>query len=68
MTRPKNGTDDILIPTTKNCIKLIEQTHTKPQEKLQIKLIKLMATFSFTPSIILSLVSKLISGITSFEV
>ena len=39
MTRPKNETEDLLLSITKNCETLIEQTHTKPQETLEFKVI-----------------------------
>ena len=35
MIRPKNKTEDLLISITKNCEKLIRQTHTKPQQTLE---------------------------------
>ena len=40
MIRPKNETEDLLLSITKNCETLIEQTHTKPQETLEFKMIK----------------------------
>ena len=40
MVRPKNETKDFLLSITKNCEKLIEQTHTKPQETLEFKMNK----------------------------
>ena len=51
MVRPKNGTVIILLSITKNCETLIEQTHTKPQETLEFKLIKPRETFHFIPTI-----------------
>ena len=51
MIRPKNETEDLLLPITKNCEKLIEQTHTKPQETLEFKMIKPRETFHFKPPI-----------------
>ena len=47
MIRPKNETEDLLLSITKNCETLIEQTHTKPQETLEIKMIKPRETFHF---------------------
>ena len=47
MIRPKNETEDLLLSITKNCETLIEQTHTKPQETLEFKMIKSRETFHF---------------------
>ena len=58
---PKNETKDLLLSIIKNSEKLIEQTHTKPHETLEFKLIQLREadsashagsayTFSFTQS------------------
>ena len=38
MVRPKDEREDLLISITKNGQTLIEQTHTKAQEKLNLKL------------------------------
>ena len=51
MIRPKTQTGDLLLPITKNCETLVEQTHTKPQETLEIKMIKPRGTFHFKPQI-----------------
>ena len=51
MIRPKNETEDLLLSITKNCETLIEQTHTKPQETLEFKMIKPRETFQFKPPI-----------------
>ena len=51
MIRPKNQTEDLLLSITKNCETLIEQTHTKPQETLEFKMIKPRETFHFKPPI-----------------
>ena len=51
MIRPKNETEDLLLSITKNCETLIEQTHTKPQETLEFKMIKPRETFHFKPPI-----------------
>ena len=34
MIQPKNETEDLLFPSTKNCQTLIEQTHRKAEESL----------------------------------
>ena len=49
--RPKNETGDLLLSFTKNCEKLIEQTHRKPEETLEYKLTKSRETFHFNPPI-----------------
>ena len=51
MIRPENETEDLLLSITKNCETLIEQTHTKPQETLELKLNKPRETFHFNPPI-----------------
>ena len=49
MIKPKNQTEDLLLSITKNCETLIEQTHTKPQETLEFKMVKPRETFHFKP-------------------
>ena len=68
MVQPKIATEDLLLPITKKCESLKKQTHTKRQETLEFKLIKLQETFSFEPSIILSFDSNWIVGLTGLEV
>ena len=51
MIRPKNETEGLLLSITKNCETLIEQTHRKPEQTLEFKLIKPTETFLFKPSI-----------------
>ena len=51
MIQPKNKTEDLLLSITKNCEKLIEQTHRKPEETLDVRRIKPRATFLFNPPI-----------------
>ena len=51
MIKPKNQTEDLLLSVAKNCETLIEQTHTKPQETLEFKMIKSRETFHFYPPI-----------------
>ena len=51
MIRPKNQTEDLSLPITKNCETLIEQIHTKPQETLEFKMIKPRQAFHFSPPI-----------------
>ena len=51
MIRPKNQTEDLLLPITKNCETLINQTHRKAEETLEFKTNKSRETFHFRPSI-----------------
>ena len=51
MITPKNDTQHSLISITKNCQTLIEQTHRKPEETLEFKMIKPRETFHFRPPI-----------------
>ena len=51
MIRPKNETEDLLLSITKICETLIKQTHRKPQETLEFKLVKPRETFHFNPPI-----------------
>ena len=66
MIRPKNETEDLLLLITKNCETLIEQTHTKPQETLEIKKIKPRETFHFKPPI--QIKGDWMIGLTDLEV
>ena len=40
MNQPKNEAEDLLLSITKNCEKLVEQTHRKAEETLEFKMIK----------------------------
>ena len=51
MIQPKNETEDLLLSITKNCETLIEQTHRKPEETLEFKMLKQRETFHFNPPI-----------------
>ena len=66
MIRPKNQTEDLLLSITKNCETLIEQTHTKPQETLEFKMIKPRETFHFKPPI--QIKGDWMIGLTDLEV
>ena len=66
MIRPKNETEDLLLSITKNCEILIEQTHTKPQETLEFKMIKPRQTFHFNPPIQIN--GNWMIGLTDLEV
>ena len=51
MIQPKNETENLLLSITKNCETLIDQTHRKPEETLEFKMVKLRETFHFNPPI-----------------
>ena len=51
MIRPKNETEDLLLSITKNCETLIEQTHRKAEETLELKMNKPREIFHFSPPI-----------------
>ena len=63
MVRPKIERKDLLLSITKNFETLIEQTHSKPQKKLQSKLTKPSETLYFKHSIILGFDSKWTNGL-----
>ena len=66
MIQPKNETEDLLLSITKNCETLIDQTHTKPQETLEFKMIKPRETFHFKPPI--QVKGDWMIGLTDLEV
>ena len=47
MIQPKNETENLLLSITKNCETLVQQTHRKPEETLEFKMIKPRETFHF---------------------
>ena len=49
--RPKGEIEDLLLSITKNCEKLVQQTHRKPEETLEFKMLKPRETFHFNPPI-----------------
>ena len=51
ITRRRTKTVDLLLCITRNCERLIKQTHRKPQETLEFKLNQPKETFSFIPPI-----------------
>ena len=51
MIRHKIESENLLLSITKNCETLIEQTHRKPEETLEFKMIKPRETFHFKPPI-----------------
>ena len=58
MIQPWKATEELHLSITKICETLFEQTHTKTQETLELKLTKSRQTFSFNPSFNLGLDSK----------
>ena len=66
MIRPKGETEDLLLSITKKCEKLIEQTHRKAEETLEIKMIKPRETFHFKPPI--QVKGDWMIGLTKLEV
>ena len=51
MIRPKSEIEDLLLSITENCEKLVDQTHRKPEETLEFKMLKPRETFHFNPPI-----------------
>ena len=49
--RPKNETEDLSLSITKNCETLFEQTHRRPEETPEIKMINPRETLHFKPPI-----------------
>ena len=66
MIRPKNDTEDLFFPLTKNCETLTEQTHRKQEETLEFKLTKSRETFHFNPPV--EVKEDWMTGLTSWEV
>ena len=51
MIQPKTETEVLLLSITKNCQTLVQQTHRKPEETLEFKMLKPRETFHFKPPI-----------------
>ena len=66
MIKPRNETEDLLLSITKNCETLIEQTHRKPEETLEFKMVKPKETFHFKPPI--QIKGDWMIGLTDLEV
>ena len=66
MIRPKNETEDLLLSITKNCETLNEQSHRKPEETLEFKMIKPRKIFHFKPSVRIN--GDWMLGLTDLEV
>ena len=66
MIRPKIQTEDLILSMTKNCETLIEQTHRKSEETLELRLQKSKKVFHFNPPI--QNKGDWMIGLTSLEV
>ena len=66
MIRPKNQTEDLLLPITKNCETIIEQIHRKPEQTLEFKMNKSKECFHFRPPI--QVEGDWMIGLTDLEV
>ena len=66
MIRPRNETEDLLLSLTKNCEKFKEQTHTKPKETLEFKMVQSKQMFHFKPPIPIE--GSWMIGLTDLEV
>ena len=66
MIRPKNETEDLLLSITKNCEMLIEKTHRKAEETLEVKTNKTREIFHFEPPI--QIQGGWMIGLTNLEV
>ena len=62
--QPENKTEQLFLPITKNCGRLVKQTYTKSQETLEFKITKSRETFLLKPSIKLGLDSNWMVGLT----
>ena len=51
MIRPKTETEDLILSITKNCQTLVQQTHRKPKETLEFKMLKPRETIHFNQAI-----------------
>ena len=66
MIKPKNKTEDLLLSITKNCERLVEQTHRKREETLKFKMVKPKETFHIKPPIQIN--GDWMIGLTDLEV
>ena len=65
MIRPENETEDFLLSIIKNCETFINQTHRKPEETLEFKIIKRREKFHFNPPI--QVTGDCLIGLVSLE-
>ena len=66
MLRHKKETEDLLPSIAKKCETLIEQTHRKPEDTLEIKMITRREIFHFTPPV--QIKGDWMIGLTGLEV
>ena len=66
MVKPKNETEDLLLPINKNCETIIRQTHSKTQETLEFIPTKPREVFLFNTPI--SIQGSWMIGLISLEV
>ena len=66
MIRLKNQTEDLLLSITKSCETLIHQTHRKPEETLENKMVQSKQSFHFNPP--LQTKGDWMIGLTDLEV
>ena len=66
MISTKNETEDLLLPITKNCETLIDQTHRKAEETVEFKMTRPKETMTFKPPI--SIEGSWMIGLTDLEV
>ena len=66
LIQPKIEAEDLLLSITKNCEKLVEQTHRKAEETLEFKLTKPRETIHFKPSI--QIIGDWMLGLIDLEV
>ena len=66
MIQPKNKNEDLLLPINTKCETPIEQTHRKPEETLEFKMIKPRETSHFKPP--LQVKEDWMIGLTDSEV
>ena len=66
MIQPINETKDLLFSIFKNCEKLIEQTHKKTEETLEIEMTNPRETFHFKPPV--QIKGNWMIGLTTLEV
>ena len=66
LIRPRNRTEDLLLSITKNCETLIEQTHKKLDEILEVRFTRPRETFHFNPPILFE--GTWMIGLTNLEV
>ena len=54
MKKPKSEIEELILSIAKKCETLVQQTHRKPEETLEFRMIKPRETFLFSPPIEIS--------------